>query len=301
MLGKIKARIRVRRVCQPQIGQETGLFRRFTTRAGSRWLESAHVVQCLAMGSVEKRGRMALSPLLTVVLMACGGRYESGDSGGGAPAGKAGSPSIGAGGAATGGAGVGMGGASIGGTGVGLAGTSSGSGGAAPGLPASDIELCADYCDAFVTACPEESGFMCSKTCWNTLASVGSECLATRRDGYACIAESMRAAASCSNALARASKLCDSDEGQAPICTPQSGCGLIVTGGNSPGENQSCRTIMECDTGMAELHCSTSTGALLCSCVIDGATVLQLVSLLSSAKGACVDRELRAICMSELP
>jgi hypothetical protein len=253
------------------------------------------------MGSVETRGRMALSPLLTVVMMACGGRYAGGDSSDGdAPTGRAGSDSIGAGGAATGGAGVGMGGASIGGS-VGLAGTSSGSGGANSGLPASDIELCADYCDAFVTVCPERSGFMCSKICWNTLASGKGECLATRRDGYSCIAESMRAASSCSNALARASKLCGSDEGQAPICTPQSGCGLIVTGGSSPGENQSCRTIMGCDAGTAELHCSTSTGPVLCSCVINGATALQLMSPLDSAKAACVDPELRAICMSELP
>lgn len=58
---------------------------------------------------------------------------------------------------------------------------------------------------------------------------------------------------------------------------------------------------MECDTGTAELHCSTSGGALLCDCVIDGVTVLQRMSGLDSAKAACVDPELRAICMSELP
>lgn len=252
------------------------------------------------MGSVETLGRRAVSPLLALLLMACGGRYAGGDSGRGGSAGTN-EPEAEPGpaksdGAATGGAGVGMGGVSIGGTSVGLAGTSTGSGGANPDLTAADIELCADYCDAFVTVCPEQSGVMCSKSCGNALGSVSGECLATRRDGYACIAESMKSASSCSNALARASKICGSDEGQAPICTPQGGCGLIVT-----SENQDCSTMMGCDTGTAELHCSTSAGALLCRCIIDGATVLELMSGLESAKAACVDRELRAICMSELP
>lgn len=94
------------------------------------------------MGSVERRGRAAFSPLLAVVLVACGGRYAAGDSGYGGTAGtEQPGAGTGAGSATAGGAGVSSGGAGIGVMGVGLAGTSTGSGGANPGLPATDIEL----------------------------------------------------------------------------------------------------------------------------------------------------------------
>jgi len=269
------------------------------------------------MGLEDTVTSRALPSLLVFVLAACGGRYSStsNDPDGAGANGSAGTqgtgnppdddrPSGGVTMPGTGGASTGTGGVATGGVGVGMAGTGTGFGGTLigtagtnTGMPVTIPEICNSYCASFAMACPGEIELgSCSKMCLNELIAPNAECATAKRADYDCLTGAFRLNASCDGALAVASKLCGSSDGYARPCYPDGACDLDIY-----ADGASCHAISFCDGGKADLHCLEIGDTPKCACVINDSAAFDLMTGATSAKDACFDEQLPALCRKYLP
>lgn len=240
----------------------------------------------------------ALSGLLALTLVACGGRYSSSSEtsgGAGSPSGSMspgqGGRSTGTGGAAAGGNGVvGMAGGavSVGGSPVGAAGTPTGSGGASVGVPIDTRVSCQKYCDALALVCPERES-ACLAPCYAD--QIGSRCQEEIREGYDCVTAEVSGTGSCAAASSVASKLCGAVDFRPPICGDL--CDVEIT-----FDDPTCHGIFGCGARTAELYCSEESGLVRCSCWAHGQVVAELMVPQATARDACLSPEPREACLS---
>lgn len=272
----------------------------------------------------------ALPRLLAWTLVACGGRYVS-DGAGGAPADPGstgrggGSDPAGEGGVtATGGMSTGMAGkgmpvggsvaaagtapasggsiavggsASVGGAvsvgGFVSMGGSQGTGGSNPGMPASDYERCGLYCVAMARYCPKQEPADCHALCLLDLTLArGTDCATKKRDDLDCITSELNSAQVC--ALGSTGKFCGAPDAL-PVTCSASGCSSVTV-----GDANGCSVTLDCSPHEAQLRCTETGAAPLCSCYIDGKKAADLAIGVNSAKAACLDAGANVLCVQQL-